>query len=219
MCRLDRQCEREHGPFWIDALRPEPTIVRFHYGAADCKAHSHTALLAREERLEDAVGLGDPFAVVADLNQDHFVPVPVGADHEWFRQPVIRSHRVDAIADQIDQNLLHLDTIGGNRRQSRVEIGLDNDALGIDQVHQQPVHLVNNFIEVGHRPGQGRLPEQGPYPANHVRRVHGAPHDPLCGASGHVEIWRFRRQAALADLAVGNDGGQGLIDLVRNRRG
>src|SRR5262249_10805213 len=111
----DRQGEDEDGALGLVLLHPQPPAMGFDDGAANGQAQAHSIFLRRVEGVEDPRGELNAAAAIADLGPDH-IPRPAHADPQ---RPVAhgRVHRIHAIADEIDENLLDLHAIEGEGRE------------------------------------------------------------------------------------------------------
>src|SRR5262245_17914748 len=100
-----------------------------------------------EERVEDAFGLlhRKATARVADGNQNPAVIGPLRADVQLalpFR------HRLDAIAHEVHEDLMQLDTIARGRWQSRIEYCANRDRLAVSRVPHENDHLADDLVQV-----------------------------------------------------------------------
>src|SRR5690606_9347984 len=118
-----------------------------------------------------------------------------------------------AVADQVDENLLDLDSVQRQRGKLCLGINLDTDAA-TDRFFQ---HQVPRFIEDGVEPAEASrfdsLPEQGAYSADDVGRGICVADDALDGLLRPFEIGRVRVEPALTGMRVGNHRGERLVDL------
>src|SRR4029450_7388345 len=106
----------EYGTSFLAGRHPNPTVVDLNDRAADRKAHPHPVLFGRKKRLENLidVGWGNTDAGIGDPDM-HTIAVECGA----YRQDALlhRTHGIDGIHDQIQNHLLHLDSIAEYRRK------------------------------------------------------------------------------------------------------
>ncbi len=86
--------------------------MRLDDGAADGQSHAGPVTLRREERVEDLVCLlrGQPNASIADANHELLAFRSVRLDGE-LAHPVHILHRLDAVVDEVHQDLLQLHAI------------------------------------------------------------------------------------------------------------
>src|SRR5690606_4660664 len=107
-------------------LRPQPSAVRLDDRAADGEAHAHPVLFRRKERLEYLLRKRDAATAIADLGLDD-ASHPA---HVYPKKSVARDgfHRLHAVADEVDQNLLDLDAIGRDDRKVAFDIDIHTDA-------------------------------------------------------------------------------------------
>src|SRR3954466_7734595 len=93
---------------------PQPTAVRFNDRAADAQPHPGAVRLRGEERFEYPVReLGEKSgAIVADRDDDLRVVRPLRLDH-YLSRPVHVFHGIDAVDDEVHDDLLQLYAIPG----------------------------------------------------------------------------------------------------------
>src|SRR5262245_28088538 len=109
-CMGPRQREREaddRAPCLVVG-HPQGPPVRLDDRTADGEPHPHAVLLGREEGLEDPVGVLDAGSGVAYLDADRAALVAARANLERAGSLVQALHRLDPVADQVDEHLLHL---------------------------------------------------------------------------------------------------------------
>ena len=80
-------------------------------------------------------------------------------------------------------------------------------------------HLGDDLSQPAGLPGHGRAGQQGADPGEDLRRAVSVAHDGGQRPADLVERWRVGVQPVEAGAGVGDDGGQGLVDLVRDRGG
>ena len=110
--------------------------MRLDDGAADRQSHTQAVGLGRLERLEQPVGDFGRYSAtrIGDAHLDHAVAVSTrGLDRQQAPRRVL--HRLDGVADEIEQDLLHLDAVGEHRGRARIEIEghMHTLLLGADQ--------------------------------------------------------------------------------------
>ena len=129
----DRQRHREADAAAGDILGAHPATVRLHDadGEAEPEARALAGRLGREEGVEDpAEVLGrDPGAVILYLDRDRRAVAP-GADGQH-TLPVRGPHRVDGVAEEVQQHLLELVGVGPDPRR-RIERGDDPDVIEVE---------------------------------------------------------------------------------------
>jgi hypothetical protein len=72
-------------------------------------------------------------------------PSERGADREPFRAVRDRGHRLDCVHDEIQEHLLQLDAIAARRRESWVEIRLDENVVPPQLAARELQHLANGL--------------------------------------------------------------------------
>src|SRR5688572_17965446 len=100
--------------------------MRLDDGPADRQSHAHAAFLGGEERLEDPFRKLYTRAAIADLDPDDTTrAIDAQAQHTvaWGL-----AHRVDAIAHEIEENLLDLDAVQGDGWQAGLNLGIEPNA-------------------------------------------------------------------------------------------
>src|SRR4051794_32715872 len=100
---------------------PEPTGVIFDDGPADGEPHSQSARLRRVERGKRGLdGLGRETSTrVAHRYLYSQLFAALRADDEVASSVLHRRHRVNGVQDEIEQDLLELDSVPENVRQLR----------------------------------------------------------------------------------------------------
>ena len=84
---------------------------------------------------------------------------------------------------------------------------------------EQAKHLTDDLAEIERHLLDGRPFEQGAYSPNDLASVLAVLDDPLRCLHGLGNVGRRRRQPSHAGVPVGDDGGERLIDFVRDRAG
>ena len=97
-------------------------------GAADGESDSHAVALRRVERVEQLV---HALTVEAHAGIPHgqahmFAVFPFGSDQQLPGAIVHARHRVRGVAEQVQDDLLELDTVAGDGREIVGELGLKN---------------------------------------------------------------------------------------------
>src|SRR5262249_6538053 len=95
----------------------------------DGEPHAHAVLLCRKERLEEALGIIETRAIVANLDTDRVIALPAGPYPQRPRVVDYGIHGLDPVADQVHEDLLRLDAVEHDRRQIRFELHLDANAF------------------------------------------------------------------------------------------
>ena len=90
-------------------------------GAADGKAYAEAFRLGTVKRLEYLLRLSQSAAMVLDFD-DYIVVCALRADDEPLRRSFGTFHRFHAVSNEIDEHLLNLDSVDGDRRQSSCQL-------------------------------------------------------------------------------------------------
>jgi hypothetical protein len=131
-----------------------------------------------------------------------------------FRNP---SHRIDAIHDQIQQNLLQLNSVAQHRSIASGQVGLERNALAAQLAGGERQHFSYDVVDI--EPGElrtGLLGERS-QTADHVACARAVPHDSGECIPGLVEIGLLPIQPVQTRRAVRRDAGERLVDLVGDR--
>src|SRR3954465_6195974 len=93
---------------------------------ADREPHAHPVLFRRKKRLEYLVGQFDAWAAIADLGPNRVAH----SAHAYPNNPVARHrvHRLHAVADKIDHNLLDLDAIERDKWKAAFDLDIHANA-------------------------------------------------------------------------------------------
>src|SRR4051812_11628403 len=97
--------------------------------SAHGEAHARAIFLGREKRLENALRLFQAWPDITDLDSDAAVSVKESMEPYQPRTVDNRVQGIDRIADQVDEDLLHLGPIDEHWWQVSVEIGFHLDIL------------------------------------------------------------------------------------------
>src|SRR5438477_8140357 len=139
VCRVRRACwsagngkgKRRAGP--VIRFAPQTTTMLFDDGTADGQSDAHSIALGRVEGLKELVhdvGL----EANADIlhRQAHTITfVTFSSDEELSRTIVHAGHRVRSIAEQVQDDLLKLDTIGCHDRKIVAELRSEHHTLSL----------------------------------------------------------------------------------------
>ena len=85
---------------------------------------------------------------IAHCDKDATCPTWFGADQQLSSSRLDGSHRFDRVQNQVEQDLLHLNTIPLNRKQPVRKSGPDRDTILADCASYQYNHLVDRRIEI-----------------------------------------------------------------------
>src|SRR5262245_44903961 len=123
-------------------LGPQPPAVRLDNRTTDRQAHAHPALFRRKERLEYLVRTFDPPAAIADFGLDQ---IPHSA-HAHPDNAVTSNglHRIDAVAEEIDENLLNLDAVERGMWKVAFDIGVNTNATPCGLIRHEVTRFGND---------------------------------------------------------------------------
>src|SRR5215475_5289220 len=104
-------------------------------------------MLGREKRLEKlrSGGCRDAAAGVRDADRYHLVLAARGGNEQLAMMRLL--HRLDGIADQVEQDLLDLHLVGQYEIRRRIELELDADALILDADQRQSGGFLDELAE------------------------------------------------------------------------
>ena len=126
-------------------------------------------------------------------------------------------HRFDAVAHQVDQHLLNLDTIERHERQIAFDVGIDTDTTPRGLLGHEVQRFGYGATERRRASGLRGLLEHGADAAHDIGGGVGVTDDPLGRDLRALEVRGFRGQPPVAGVGVGDDRGQRLVHLVGDR--
>src|ERR1700722_3486838 len=105
--------------------------MSLHYRATDRKSHSHTLGFRGEEALKNAIHHRCVQPNPGILNRNHGITIRVALSSYVQNPRPIRdaTHRLHAVHNQIQDNLLQLHTVAGDRLEVGAELSLERDTL------------------------------------------------------------------------------------------
>src|SRR5438270_7442924 len=108
-------------------FKPDAAAVSLDDRPADGQSDTHAVLLRCDERLEQLFGdrFADSRAGVFDAHAHQIRRLPIGPDGQASDWSI--HHRVDRVADQVDENLLNLDPYDENLVGAGVKLDLHFD--------------------------------------------------------------------------------------------
>src|SRR5438128_2851024 len=111
----------------------------------DSESHAHSLSFCREERVEYLIGMFESRAGVADFNLD-CVPCPA---HTHPKNLVTGNgvHRLDAVANKIDQHLLDLDAIERDQRKVAFDVDIHANATPYGFLGHEVTRFVNDTAD------------------------------------------------------------------------
>jgi hypothetical protein len=125
----------------------------------------------------------------------------------------MRCHGFDAIGDEVRDHLLELDPVARHARQPRSQLGSDRDIVILQRAAHQRQGFADGVVEVDLDVLRLVLGEKRTDPLDHVPGAVGLPDDAREAVADFLEI-RPVRQPAQRCLAIGDDGGERLVDLM-----
>src|ERR1700754_977808 len=105
------QLELEDRAFVDSPRHPNTAVMAFDNGMADGKPKSHATLLGREHRVENMIVVGgvDTRAGILDGHVDKIRFADAGSYAQYLQRS--RLHRLDGIHDQVQDDLLQLNSV------------------------------------------------------------------------------------------------------------
>src|SRR5262249_16475431 len=117
---------------------------------ADRQAHPDPAGLRGVESLENAIEMFrvDARSGIAHCHDDVARLIPLGADQQLSSPGLNRAHCFDRIQDQVQEDLLQLNTIPLDGKQPLRDAGLDRDPMLSDFASCPYNHLADCLVEI-----------------------------------------------------------------------
>src|SRR3984893_2649670 len=114
-----RQGEAEYGAKGRSGFRPQAALMSFNDRVTDCQPHSHALGLRGEEAFEDAVPVCwvKTNTGIRHVDGDVALIVELRADRQDTWAVSDRTHRVDPVHDQVENDLLQLDPVSHDGRK------------------------------------------------------------------------------------------------------
>src|SRR6476469_5191949 len=162
------QRETEHSTSFVQVLSPNASLMSLNDRAGNGKTHSHALVLGREKGVEDVVEFfpGNSRTRIRNRDFRRGTAILFGAsDH----RPAVRylGHRIYAVNDQIDNDLLQLDRVAPHaqrfRRLSKIQRDIARRCLDrkeIERLTRKRVQI--DFLGLKWRPFQ-----EAAHPADH----------------------------------------------------
>src|SRR6516162_5778588 len=143
------QGELEYGAARFVGFCPQPASMGVDDRPADRQPHSRSAGFGTIECLENALAMARIKARpgIAHCHEDARV-VLLGADQQlsWLR--LNRAHCLNRVQSQVQDDLLQLNAVAMNGKQSVSKPGLDRYTVSGDCVSRQHDHLIDSRIEI-----------------------------------------------------------------------
>ena len=128
---------------------------------------------------------------IAHRNEDAICPALLGADQQLTRSLVDRAHCFDRVQDQVQNDLLQLNTISLNGSQPLRQAGLDGNSILGDCASRQHNHLVDRLIEIKTMLSRRRFLDVITNPVDDVSRAVGIAYDTAERFPDLAEVWRL----------------------------
>src|SRR5271170_3118954 len=124
--------------------------MSFNDGPAERQSHPHSIGLRSVERLEDALQI---FRInarpgIAHYHENLFRPDLLGADRQLSCLSLNSVHCLDRVQDQVQKDLLQLNTIPLNGGQLLRKMGMERDCMLGHCASRQSNRLVDHFVKI-----------------------------------------------------------------------
>ena len=209
---------------WRPAIirrRPQAAMMTLDNGAADGQADPHAATLGGVERFEEPIHAlrVETHARILHASGAHDRRLPFGSDHQLPRTIVDTAHRVRGVQEQVQDDLLKLDTIADDRRKVVGKFrAAESPGFSAVQLNDSAItSRVASFRSTGSIVGF-LLAEQRAQSRDHVGRAVAVANRAPRGFARAVDIGRIGGQHPQTGAGVGDDARQRLVDFVRDRR-
>src|SRR5712691_3633351 len=161
-------------------------------GPADRQPHPNSAGLRGVESLENALEMFRTNARpgIAHCHENATGLGLLGADQQLSWPRLDRAHGFDRVQDQVQHDLLQLNTISLDWKQPLREVGLDRDSILGDFASRQYDHLVDRLVEIKTTLSRRRFLDLVTDPVNDISGSIGIGHDTLERFPDFAEIWR-----------------------------
>src|SRR6266480_1629002 len=142
--------KQKGGTWTVIRLCPKTAVMSLNDGAADGEADTHAVAFRRVEGVEQ---LGHALRVDADAGiahaHAHTIAVLVfGSDQQLPRPIVHGGHRIRGVADQVQDDLLELNTIPRDRWKVVGELQLKRYVISLKLAQQERRHLSRGPVQV-----------------------------------------------------------------------
>src|SRR6516165_2164421 len=134
---------------WLVRLRPQLAPMSMNDGAANRQPHARSTGLRGVEGVEDSIEMRriNARAGIAHGHEDACLAL-LGANQQLPCPRLYRLHCFSRIQDEIQQDLLQLDAIPVNRKQSISKLFMDRNAFPVGYALPQYKHLIDRRIEI-----------------------------------------------------------------------
>ena len=182
-------------------------------GAADGEPDSHAVALRRVEGVEQPVHAltVDAHARVPDGHAHTIARLPFCSDQQLPRAILHVDHRVRGVAEQIQDDLLELDAIAGDRGEVVGELRLQHHPVSLKITRGQRNDLSRGVVQIHRFERELPLAEQRTQPRDHIRRAVAIANRPPRRFASAIEVWRIRTQHPQTRAGVGDDAESGWL--------
>ena len=188
--------------------------------AADEQPDPHAAVLRGVERIEQRIRAlwRQAYADIADGQTDAIPVVAFASDEQMSRSIVHVHHRVRRVAEQIQDDLLELNAVAGDERETLGELGMEDHVMSVQVARRQRNDLARGLVQIERFERELLLAEECAQPRNHVGGAIAVANRTSCGLACTGDIGRHAIQHSKARAGVGDDARERLVDLVSDRR-
>src|SRR5208282_2361916 len=128
---------------------------------------------------------------IAHRDEDAICPASPGADQQLTRPLVDRAHCFGRVQDQVQDDLLQLNTISLDGSQPLRQAGLDGNSILGDRASRQRNHLIDRLIEIKSMLSRRRFPDVIANPVDDDSRAVGIAYDTAERFPDLANVWRL----------------------------
>src|SRR5262249_22211322 len=211
-----QECELKGRAGTVIRGGPQLPAVILHDGATDRQPHSHPLRLGRVESVED---LFEVLPVKPDAGVLHgderFVRfIWTRADEQLSRPARRRSHRLDTVHHEIENDLLQLHSVTKHGRQIGGQIHAQRHTFSGRFIPRQLDDLSNGLVDVQPRLLRIGFPQERSNPGDDLARPIPIADDAPGGFASLIEVGRGAVQPSQAGAAFIHVGRERLVDFV-----
>src|SRR5918993_514529 len=187
-------------------------------GATDRQADAHAVsfcCIKCVEKLVRALSV-DSHAGVPNAHTHAIAILPFCSDHQPPRSILHVNHRVRGVAEQIQDDLLELNTIAGYVREAVSELRLKHDPVSLKVTSRQRYDLLKCLVQIQRLEPELLLAEERTQPCNHLRRAPAIANGPPRRLARSLDVRRIGIQHPQARTGVRDDARKRLVDLMGN---
>src|SRR6476660_7010058 len=142
--------KQKGGTWTVIRLCPKTAVMSLDDGAADGEADTHAVAFRRVEGVEQ---LGHALRVDADAGIAHahahtIVVLLFGSDQQLPRPIVHGGHRIRGVAEQVQDDLLELNTVPRDRGEVLGELHLKRYVISLKPAHSERSHRSRGPVQV-----------------------------------------------------------------------